>query len=420
VTTDGSGGAIVVWMGGKGFSVMAQDVYAQRIDQNGNILWQPNGIIVNDSSSYAVIPKVSTDMIGGAIICYFGPGNGNLLVQRLDGAGNRLWPIDIIHPFTGGAHQIISDGIGGSIVVGRALDYKILSQWIDSNGVILWDTAGVIASTLSNVVSFPLSTSDLASGVIISWKYGADVYAQRVDSSSSLLWGPDGIVACDFSASKWPGVPVTDGNSGAIIYWSDNRFNSGTNPNDWFAQRISSTGSVMWDTNGVPISLRDGEQVRGGIISDGFGGAILAWEDFGVGWLDIYAQNVNGDGSLGPVGIEEETSEFGVRIAEFGLKQNFPNPFSNLTAISYQIPNSHPASRISPASLSGGHHVSLNIYDVSGRLVKTLVNDSQESGVYRVQWTGLDDSGEKVSSGIYYYQLRTSDFQSVRKVILVR
>jgi hypothetical protein len=292
--------------------------------------------------------------------------------------------------------------MGGVIVIGRAAsNFNILAKRIDSNGVSLWDTAGIVASTLSNVVSVPHPTSDLASGVIISWKYGADVYSQRVDSIGVVQWGPDGIVVCDFPASKWPGVPVTDGTGGAIIYWSDFRFSSAGNPNDWFAQRISSTGVVMWDSNGVPISLRDGEQGRGGIISDGFGGAILAWEDIGIGWWDVYAQNVHGDGTLGPVGVEESNEEYRTRNIEFRLMQNQPNPFSKFTAIRYQLR--------APAQTS------LKIYDVSGRLVETLVEEGQEPGVYHVKWDGSNQA-----SGIYYYQLQSGEFQTSRKVILLR
>jgi hypothetical protein len=100
------------------------------------------------------------------------------------------------------------------------------------------------------------------------------------------------------------------------------------------------------------------------------------------------------------------------------LHQNQPNPFSKLTAISYQIPNSHPASRIlpaSPASPSGGHHVSLNIYDITGRLIETLVDEKQNAGVYEVNWDGSNQA-----SGVYFSKLRSGDFQSVRKVILLR
>jgi hypothetical protein len=98
---------------------------------------------------------------------------------------------------------------------------------------------------------------------------------------------------------------------------------------------------------------------------------------------------------------EEESSEFGLRIAEFGLKQNTPNPFNKLTAVSYE--------------LGATSHTTLQIYDLTGRLVETLVDENQEPGVYQVEWDGSNQA-----SGVYFYKLRSSDFQSVKKVILLK
>jgi hypothetical protein len=115
--------------------------------------------------------------------------------------------------------------------------------------------------------------------------------------------------------------------------------------------------------------------------------------------------------------VEEE--DFGMGISEFGLKQNYPNPFNKLTAISYQIPNSYPASNISPAwpvgRPSGGHHVLLNIYDITGRLVETLVNEPQKAGIYNIDWKSKD-----IASGVYFYRLKTDNFTATQKMILLR
>jgi hypothetical protein len=105
--------------------------------------------------------------------------------------------------------------------------------------------------------------------------------------------------------------------------------------------------------------------------------------------------------------VEEE--DFGMGISEFGLKQNYPNPFNKLTAISYQIPNSYPASSIS-------HHVSLNIYDISGRLVETLVDEKQEPGVYQLPVT----SNQLPGSGVYFYRLKAGDFTDSKKFVILK
>jgi hypothetical protein len=88
------------------------------------------------------------------------------------------------------------------------------------------------------------------------------------------------------------------------------------------------------------------------------------------------------------------------------LFQNYPNPFNPSTVISYAIPNVT--------------YVSLKIYDLLGREVKTLVNTEQSSGVYNVQWNGDNNAGVKVSSGTYLYRIEAGDFKMSRKLTLLK
>lgn len=91
---------------------------------------------------------------------------------------------------------------------------------------------------------------------------------------------------------------------------------------------------------------------------------------------------------------------------EFSLQQNYPNPFNPNTVIQYSI--------INPTQ------VSLKIYDVLGREVKTLVNQEQIRGVYEVNWNGDDEAGNKVSTGVYFYSLKSGDFSQTRKMVLIK
>ena len=81
-------------------------------------------------------------------------------------------------------------------------------------------------------------------------------------------------------------------------------------------------------------------------------------------------------------------------IEEFQMLQNSPNPFNPTTTIQYTI----------PADYNG--QVTLKIYDIRGALVKTLVDEHKNPGVYNVQWDGMDITGKQVSSGLYLYQLK--------------
>ena len=62
----------------------------------------------------------------------------------------------------------------------------------------------------------------------------------------------------------------------------------------------------------------------------------------------------------------------------------------------------------------------LSVYDLLGRRVKTLVKENLDIGTYNVKWSGTSDSGEMLPSGMYFYELHSSEFHSVKKLILVK
>ncbi len=90
----------------------------------------------------------------------------------------------------------------------------------------------------------------------------------------------------------------------------------------------------------------------------------------------------------------------------YKLLQNRPNPFNVTTNIKYQVPK-----------LS---KISLNIYDITGRLIRTLVDKEEKPGLYIIIWNGKDDRGKKLSSGVYFYKLTAGNFVQIRKLILMR
>jgi hypothetical protein len=102
------------------------------------------------------------------------------------------------------------------------------------------------------------------------------------------------------------------------------------------------------------------------------------------------------------IGINEGR---GVTIDHFRLSQNKPNPFVTLTTVRYDVPVST--------------RVSLKVYDLSGRLVRTLINREMPRGCHEVNWRGRDNEGRRVTSGIYFYRLETREFQTAKKLILL-
>ena len=93
-------------------------------------------------------------------------------------------------------------------------------------------------------------------------------------------------------------------------------------------------------------------------------------------------------------------------VAKTALFQNSPNPFNPTTSIRY--------------SLKERQQVSIRIYDVSGQLVRTLVNEERPAGVQEVYWHSLNDHGARVASGVYFIEMRSNSFREIRKAVLLK
>ncbi len=101
-----------------------------------------------------------------------------------------------------------------------------------------------------------------------------------------------------------------------------------------------------------------------------------------------------------------EKPETGALPDGYELKQNYPNPFNPTTTISY--------------SLAESEHVRLDIINIQGQVVRTLVDESKGAGEYNVTWDSKDSYGQKVSSGIYMYRLTAGDVSTAKKMTLLK
>jgi hypothetical protein len=107
------------------------------------------------------------------------------------------------------------------------------------------------------------------------------------------------------------------------------------------------------------------------------------------------------------LGVEDgEDDDDSALPEDFVLRQNYPNPFNPDTWISYGLPESSP--------------VTVKIYNITGQLINTLVDEEQAPGAYRVRWSGIDLHGIPVASGIYFCRLKAGDFGKSIKMVLVR
>ena len=159
-------------------------------------------------------------------------------------------------------------------------------------------------------------------------------------------------------------------------------------------------GSALIDS-GIVI-----EDVTGDYI--GSAPDIGAYEYGGDHWVPGISWDL--EGTFGTVFNEVQglynTNDQSAIPVNYKLFPAFPNPFNPVTTIQYDIPIDS--------------EVLLLVYDIQGRLVKTLVNTNQSAGYKSIRWNGMNDLGQSVSAGMYFYHLQAVGYSKVRKMVLLK
>jgi predicted lipoprotein with Yx(FWY)xxD motif len=247
-----------------------------------------------------------SDGLGGAIIAWedYRTGFTDIYVQKVNAIGDPQWTAGGVALCTATNDQeyvqITSDGAGGAIVTwqdSRDGDYDIYAQRIDVSGTVQWTANGVIICNAADYQYGPVITTDGGGGAIIAWQdYRAgnyDIYTQRVNPSGAVQWTANGVVLCSLGGNENDPAIVSDGVGGAIVAWVDNQGSH----DDIFAQRVDMLGAIQWTVNGTAVCVWSGDQNSPSLASDGASGAIVVWEDTRSGNTDIYAQRLDATGA---------------------------------------------------------------------------------------------------------------------------
>ncbi|MFX1276464.1 MAG: hypothetical protein ACFFBP_00645 [Promethearchaeota archaeon] len=314
ICSDGTGGAIFVWRdyrAGDDPSSTLCDVYVQRINSTGNIQWDTNGILVVDSNIYmnsgGVHPDIMSDGEGGAIILWedrIYESGRDIFAQRIDPNGNFLWGSSGVSVCTADSTQTLpvmcSDGLGGAIFTWEDDRYSptsrdnIYAQRINSTGDIQWNVNGIPICTAEGIQDYIQICEDGEGGAYITWSDAYSeriIFGQKINSKGSIYWQKNGIIIAEPYDLYRLGAPVlySDKKKGAIISWTEYNYES-PYYNLLVVQQINSEGRKNWINNGLIIrnitrSFRYAE-----ICSDENGNVLLTWEDDSLGDYDIYSQ----------------------------------------------------------------------------------------------------------------------------------
>jgi hypothetical protein len=311
----GESGGIVAW---HDYRFGYGDIFVQRFDPDGNMLWTTDGKPVCLASGEQVRPYLVDDGSGGAILVWaddrYG-GGYDIFAQRIDAGGTALWAENGVPVCTASGEQframIISDDAGGAIITwhdARAGFNHVYAQRIDADGIVQWTTDGIRISDPHSggdvPQEWPWLAEDGSGGAFVSWLAwtGGDyseLWCQHFDSSGNMSWGGGGRIVTDTVAGVMPwAFMIPDDAGGAIVTWINDL--SGIS-HDIMAQRLAPDGEMLWNPGGQVVASSDHTVSAPVIASDGKHGAFIAWNDYGFDFIPGdakgYIRRINASGS---------------------------------------------------------------------------------------------------------------------------
>jgi hypothetical protein len=313
------------------------------------------------------------------------------------------------------------------------------------------DSSGIDISTASHGQSCPTSASD-GNDYFIIWSDDrsggyADIYGARVDASGSLL-DADGI-AISTATGEQSNPAVAFGNDVYLVVWEDERSGSSA---DIYGTVVSRTGGVN-QPGGIVISNAPNDQLRPQVAFDGTD-FLVVWEDYRGGLhSDIYGARVTASGVLiDPVGFSVSieawnqlqphvhrgpSNEILISYSSYSpppvhgsyriygrfcspcatidtavpslpspALQSYPNPFKQACTIHFEVPCAS--------------QVRISIFDVTGSMVRTLVDRRMDPGECRQVWDGKGDDGRDVPPSVYFCRVKVGQYETHGKIVLMK
>jgi hypothetical protein len=337
IAPDGSGGAIIVWNEWRGAEL---GVYAQRLDSNGDRVWLPlDGLPVAAAPGVTEqAPMVVTDYNGGAFITWgveivYQPRKNGLYAQRVDAAGNLLWPpggMPICEADSARfMYKILSFDEPGLLALWsddrNVTQPDLYFQWLDENGAPQFAVDGLPVCTASDAQHTADMTVVGDSGAVVVWQderyYDplgiTRIYAQRINAGGTA-WTTNGVGFNASTTGQHNPVVVSSGDNFAVVLWQ--AWASPTAEVGVFAQKLEPISGVgVWNPFGVLVSDTTAQALRVTALPDGQGGAYVSWQDRREHMGDIYAQRLSWDGS-------EMWTQFGVPVLNADFTTSTASP----------------------------------------------------------------------------------------------
>ncbi len=363
-----------------------------KADSLGNEIWGKDYVGANGFSTEAIVETADS---GFAIVGW--TDDKDVFLFRADSLGDSLWSQTYGGPGDDVGYDLCEMDDGGFMLVGMTESYGLGSYDIyvirtDSNGDTLWThTFGTASYDEGRAIAPTHDGNYMIAGSVVNTN--ADVFLVKIQPDGDTLWtksvGQDAAndAAYGISTCQDNGFLIAGRNYNAVNYY-----------NDMYVLKIDANGDSLWSYSHVNNIHDEGhvalEVPDVGIYLFGTRAASSSgsYRDYWAVALDF------------PVGIADDIRE--ALPSDFGLRQNYPNPFNPSTTIEYTIPSRS--------------FVTIEIVDLLGRQIRSLVHREQPAGTHRVMWDGRTDDGSQVATGVYFYRLKAGDFTDARKMLLLK
>lgn len=407
--------SVIVWEDQRGGS---GDIYAQRLDVYGGRMWDTSGVAVCTAAWGQDRPQVVSGPDGRVRVAWVDardfPSPARIRVTSLepDGSVTPGWPIDGREVATSGAVQSFRLLPSGHLVWWEqpAAGPRVRATRIQSDGQFApaWSDSGVAVTGLAGDEALTDAVAGDAGGLLVSWfditysitmtpTYTLRVQHLDADGAPMPGWGSDGVVVA--IATPWMdgGRLLATAENGAYVTWAAPDLADG----GLFLQRLTSTGEVdpRWPAGGASLRAAAGAPADP-VLGDTENGVIVAWLDPRDDPADVYAQFVTHWGVVGPAGVED------VPVSAVRLAAPRPNPARGAVTLALELPH------------TGA--VSARVYDVSGRLVRTLLRGPLAAGRHTLVWDGRDGRGAAAPAGVYRVRVTTPDGEAGTRIVRLR
>ncbi len=416
IATDGTGGLYVAWSDTR--NGVNPQVFVQRVVNGPSISpgWPTNGKHIDGQAGDNRCPAIAANE-AGVFVAWSEISRVALQHVTMQGTLFPSWPAlgATVGPDSCGLGDVraILDSSGGVFVtwagqpascgtlqfVGDIFAQRITALGQPAPG---WPSAGVVVCNSSWTQSEPRAIANGSGGLLVTWcnEDVSDLNAQCLSSFAQTTVGwpqnPGTLVSTSPALKGCPDL-ASDGSGGAIITWYD-EFGI-------YAQRVTGTGGIAsgWPSQGLAVCTAPNLQDQPTIVSDGAGGALIAWRDArnsppGQAVTDIYAQRIDGAGIIPTdAGFSDVAMPSGVGIPH-------PNPTLRMLHLGFDLPRA--------ATI----HASL--YDVAGRKLLSLAPARISAGPSEVTWDIRAASGGDMPGGVYWLEVSWGGHVVRRRIVV--